>query len=64
MFDNHDFYLADERQREKWLKSRPLCVACGQPIQEDIYFDLDGGKHCEECAERWLRNQRRYIWND
>lgn len=60
----YDYYSAHERDQAKWLRSRPVCPACGQPIQEDYQYDLDDGNLCQECAERWLRNRRRYIYND
>ena len=28
-------YQADQ---EEWLKSRPICDVCGEPVQEDHYF--------------------------
>ena len=63
MIDNYDLFVADDRARQKWLKTRPLCEDCGLPIQEDYkYSDCDGATLCEECAERWLRSKRRYIW--
>lgn len=62
MMDNYDLYMAHERDQERWLRSRPVCPACGEPIQEDYYIELDDGNLCQECAERWLRNRRRVIW--
>ena len=47
--DNYDFYLTREAEEERWLESRPKCEKCGEPIQEDDLFDIDGVIYCEEC---------------
>ena len=47
MMDNYDLYMAHERDQERWLRSRPVCPACGEPIQEDYYIELDDGNLCQ-----------------
>ena len=57
-FDRYDMALA---QREAKL---PVCDKCGKPINDDIYFDIDGEVLCEEClrdlyernTEDWLND--------
>lgn len=43
-----DFYNWDAAQ-EAWLKTRPVCDSCGEPIQEDYKYEYEGQTFCEEC---------------
>lgn len=45
------FEAVDKREREgdEWLKSRPVCDICGEHIQEEKYYCIDGTKICLEC---------------
>lgn len=44
-FNRYDY----ERQKE--IDSLPVCDICGEPIQDDYLFDLDGTLVCEECLK-------------
>jgi formylmethanofuran dehydrogenase subunit E len=51
-----DFNYWDAEQ-ERRLAGRPVCKDCGEPIQEDSAFYMDGRWICEACMEDY----RRYI---
>ena len=55
--DNYDLYVEHEAEQERWLASRPKCDKCGEPIQDDYAFDIEGDILCYECAEAWLHDQ-------
>lgn len=38
-----------EREKEEWIRSRPVCDRCGEPIQEEGYYEVEGNKICEDC---------------
>lgn len=46
---------ADIRRRlnddDYWLTRRPICDECGQHIQEDQFFMIDGKRFCKACIE-------------
>ena len=42
-------YARREREQEEWLKSRPVCDECGEPIQDEGYYKFEGDIYCEEC---------------
>ena len=52
-----DFERHSAAQEEK-LKRAPICDECGQPIQDDFYYEIDGNKYCEEC----INNCK--VWNE
>ena len=50
MEDNYSLWLDKERQEERWLSTRPVCVHCGHPIQEETLFDINGELYHISCA--------------
>ena len=47
--DNYDLWERHEREKERKLASRPDCKDCGNHIQDDFYFEVEGDILCEEC---------------
>lgn len=45
-----DFERYDSRLEDA-LNQLPKCVDCGEPIQDDDLFDIDGDLYCEECMK-------------
>ena len=50
--DNYQRWLHYERDKENWLKSRPLCSCCGEHIQDEEAYDIDGQLYCPECIKQ------------
>lgn len=46
---------AYEWEREKQLAKRPKCDICGEPIQDDYLYEIQGELICEECLEKHYR---------
>lgn len=51
-----DFWKYSTKQ-EEWLESRPLCDDCGEYIQDEYYFEIEGKKFCESC----IKNYKKWI---
>ena len=47
-FERHD------AQQERWLQSRPVCEVCGEHIQDERLYDIDGDLVCEECLKEYM----------
>ena len=41
--------------QERWLESLPVCDECGEHIQSEDLYELDGLLFCESCME-WHRH--------
>ena len=55
-FARYDAMMAD---REAKL---PQCEDCGNPINDDIYFNVEGEFLCEKCMhERYARNTEDWL---
>lgn len=50
-----------EREKEEWLKSRPVCDRCGDPIQDEGMYKIDGYVFCEECWEEYAKEN---FWEE
>ena len=48
-FERHD------AEQQKMLKKLPKCVHCGEPIQDEHLYDIDGELFCEECMKEIFR---------
>lgn len=55
MPDNYSMWEHHEREKEKWLESRPQCCRCGEPIQEDVLYRVKGDIYCTDCMELEFR---------
>lgn len=47
-------FIRHDRDQERLLEQLPVCEGhkCGQRIQDDLYFDIDGEILCEKCMIR------------
>ena len=43
-----DFAAYDDEQQE-WLGKRPVCVDCGEHIQDEYFFLINDEPICTEC---------------
>lgn len=48
-FNDHDASVS------KWLSSRPICDMCGEHIQDDYLFEINGELICEDCLKTYHR---------
>lgn len=51
MPDNYDRFEQYDRRQQYRLSLRPVCVICGEHIQSEYCFQLEGGLICESCIE-------------
>lgn len=62
MPDNFSQWEFHEAKKEEWLRTRPVCEHCGQPIQEDWLFDVNGVLYHPACAaEVFERSAEDYV---
>ena len=61
MVDNYSFFKAHDDEQAKWLKSRPKCCRCDEPIQDDFCYDLGDGLYCPDCLNEYRRSTDNYV---
>ena len=55
MHDAYDEFVEYDREHENWLLQLPRCDVCGQPIQDDYYYEFGDDKVCCECLGDYLK---------
>lgn len=54
-------YNRYEADQEEQLDKLPKCDICGEPIQDDYYYNLNGDIFCKECLDgNFRRNTEDY----
>lgn len=54
-----DRWLDEQELREKML---PRCSECGEPIHDNLYYEIDGKIYCQKCLdENFLRSTDDYM---
>lgn len=62
MPDNYSQWEWHDRQQEKARELLPVCHGCGEPIDDDKYFDIHGEILCEDCLiEKYRKWTEDYI---
>lgn len=56
--DNYDLFDSHQARQDKWLESRPECSECGEHIQEDCCYEINGEYICESCMKD---NHRKWV---
>ena len=49
--DNYDRWEQYDAEQEAQIKRLPVCSECGEPIQDEHCYEIDGEYICEECLE-------------
>ena len=57
MRDPEDEFAIRDLEQYKWLQSLPVCDDCGEAIQDEYYYEIDGNKYCDRC----VRSHKRWI---
>lgn len=55
--DNYDLWEAHERDQEKRLARLPKCDYCGEPVQDDFYYEINGDVICEHCLDQFFKKE-------
>lgn len=62
MEDAYSHFKSRERRQEAWLRKRPVCCYCGEHIQDEKLFDIEGELYHEEClVENFRKDTEDYI---
>lgn len=63
-----DYMVQEHERHEQWqerqLKKRPVCDICGEPIQDDHYYECETNfVYCHDCFEEWVHDNLIRIIN-
>jgi len=54
--DPYSDWLHKDSADAQWLDSRPECVCCGEPIQDEQALELEDGWMCLACVRHNIRD--------
>ena len=49
--DNYDRWQEHDNEQETWLQHRPVCVCCGEHIQDESAHLIGGDYYCDRCLD-------------
>lgn len=52
-------FNAYDRELQEWRDSLPVCANCGEPIQDDYYYEIEGENVCSDCLYDYCDEQYR-----
>ena len=58
MLDAYDLWEMHDAEQERKLDKLPRCECCGEPIQDDYLYEINGEYICEECL---TENHRKSV---
>ena len=58
--DNYDMYVAHEAAMYRYEASRLTCGWCGNPVQDEYGYSIEGETVCPKCMEQWLEDRREW----
>lgn len=56
--DNYDKWEAHDAEQQRQLARLPECSECGEPIQTDECYEINGELICPDCLEE---NHRKLV---
>ena len=60
--DNYDRWVEHDAEQSAWETKLPICDSCGERIQDDYLYDIDGELYCEECIiEHFRKPTEKYM---
>lgn len=57
MVDNYELWQRNEQRLEDELAKCPVCAWCGEPIQEEYLYEVNGELLDEICMDKLYRKQ-------
>ncbi len=58
--DPLDAFNRRDAEEAEWLASLPVCDLCGEPIQDEYYYEIEGKEVCPECLNYHFRKEVDY----
>lgn len=57
MPDNYDLWEAHDAEQARQEAKLPVCVDCGDPVQDDHYYEINDEVICPDCMESNYRKE-------
>ena len=61
MIDNYDLWEAQDIKKEQWRARLPKCEYCGEHIQDEHFYEIDGEILCQECLDEQYKKENTFL---
>lgn len=61
MEDNYSLWARHDAEQERNLVRLPKCSCCGERIQDEYLYEVNGELICETCMEDFRKPATNYI---
>lgn len=61
MYDNYDLWAEYDSMKEDEYEKLPICDCCGERIQDEYCYVINGDYICESCMEENRRSVESII---
>lgn len=55
--DNYDQWVSHQAKQDERLAKLPKCDFCGEPIQDEHCYQIDGKTYCTDCLNDQFRKE-------
>ena len=62
--DNYDYFKQHEAEQAAWLGKLPECSECGEKIQDEYCYEVNGEFICEQCMKDNHRKSTENIFQE
>lgn len=60
--DNYEFFRRHDEEQEMELQKLPICCYCEEPVQSEVYFEINDEIVCPYCLdEHFKRRTDEYV---
>jgi formylmethanofuran dehydrogenase subunit E len=59
--DVYDLWKDLDNEQARLLARLPQCECCGEPIQDEHIWEIDGKYYCEDCAKDEFRKENTFL---
>ena len=59
--DNYDAWKEHETRQYRALRRRPVCEHCGEYIQSDECYEINGELICPDCMKDFLKYTEDFV---
>lgn len=59
--DNYDRWEQNQAEQDRAEENLPECSECGEKIQDDFCYEIEGEPICDDCMSRNHRKSIEYF---
>ena len=58
------WFMAPDIKKERWLARLPQCEYCGEHIQDEYFYEINGEWICKACLDDEFKRENTLLEDD